>query len=268
MKKINLIGGPFQHAHSSTWWKKPKHIEWVKNSFREDITIFVDDSITSGLSYPALAGKKYAWNVESRKIYSIDGILSNIDKLLDYYDLIFTHNQELINKNPDKIKFIPANGFWVENPKIYEKSKLISIVSSNKQSTDGQRKRIDFINQNRNRVDVFGRGFNPIEKKDEGLKDYMFSVAIENNKYDTYFTEKILDCFATGTIPIYYGTDKISDFFNKDGIIRYEDFDIGVLNEELYQSKMDAIKDNFERVKDYEIPEDIIYKNRSDKSNK
>ena len=34
----------------------------------------------------------------------------------------------------------------------------------------------------------------------------MFSVCIENDVYDTYFTEKILDCFATGTIPIYKGT--------------------------------------------------------------
>lgn len=258
MRKINLIGGPFQHAHSSTWWKYSKNIKWIKNKFTEDITFFVDDYIISGLSYPSLHGKKYAWNVESREIFSIDGILIKIDELMNYYDLIFTHNEDLIKINPNKIKFIHANGFWVETPKIYNKSKLISIVTSNKNNTIGQKLRMEFISKNK--IDILGRGFKPIEKKEEGLKDYMFSVAIENGKYDTYFTEKILDCFATGTIPIYYGTDKISDFFNPDGIIRYEDFDFNMLNEELYNSKIDAIKDNFERVKNYEVPEDIIYK--------
>ena len=116
------------------------------------------------------------------------------------------------------------------------------------------------IDEGQNKVDVFGRGYKIVEKKEEGLNDYMFSVAIENHKYDTYFTEKIMDCFATGTIPIYYGTDKISEFFNPDGIIRFEDFNINDLSEELYHSKMDAIKDNFNRVKQFEIPEDIIYK--------
>ena len=33
------------------------------------------------------------------------------------------------------------------------------------------------------------------ENKEVGLCDYMFSVVIENGIYETYFTEKILDCF-------------------------------------------------------------------------
>jgi hypothetical protein len=33
------------------------------------------------------------------------------------------------------------------------------------------------------------------------------------------------------------------------------------LSEELYLSKMEAIKDNFERVKDYSVLDDWIYKN-------
>lgn len=259
MRRFNLIGGPFQHAYSSTWWKKPTYFEWNKGNFSENITFFVDDAILSGINQK-VNGKKYAWNVESRMIYSVSGILKHIDKILESYDLLFTHNEEVININPDKIKFVPANGFWIEKPDIYMKTKLLSMVSSNKMQTDGQLKRVQFIKENYNKMDVFGRGFNPIEKKEEGLKDYMFSIAIENNKYNTYFTEKILDCFATGTIPIYYGTDKISEFFNINGIINFNDLDINTLNEELYYSKMDAIKDNFERVKEYEIPEDIIYK--------
>ena len=45
-----------------------------------------------------------------------------------------------------------------------------------------------------------------------------------------------------------------------DGIIILEDgFDIESLTSELYYSKMDAIKDNFQRGLPYEITEDYIW---------
>jgi hypothetical protein len=152
-------------------------------------------------------------------------------------------------------------GFWIEQPQIYTKTKLLSMVSSGKGMTDGQRLRLKFINDNKGKFDLFGRGFKEIKLKEEGIKDYMFSIAIENTKYDDYFTEKILDCFASGTIPVYYGTDNISKYFNSNGIIKLEDFDLNQLTPELYYSKMDYIKENFEKVFEMEVLEDYIYKN-------
>ena len=88
----------------------------------------------------------------------------------------------------------------------------------------------------------------------------MFSVAIENN--DQYFSEKLLDCFLTGTIPIYYGTPSVGKWFNTEGMIILEDsFDIESLTEEMYYDKLDAVKDNFERALKMEILEDFIYEN-------
>ena len=88
----------------------------------------------------------------------------------------------------------------------------------------------------------------------------MFSVAIENN--DQYFSEKLLDCFLTGTIPIYYGTPSVGKWFNTEGMIILEDsFDIESLTEDVYYDKMDAVKDNFERALKMEILEDFIYEN-------
>ena len=85
------------------------------------------------------------------------------------------------------------------------------------------------------------------ELGEDGLKNYMFSVAIENSSYNTYFTEKITDCFAVGTIPIFYGNKDIGDIFNPNGIIMLDDnFDIKSLNKDLYQSKINAIKENFQ----------------------
>ena len=46
-------------------------------------------------------------------------------------------------------------------------------------------------------------------------------------KLKFYFTEKLLDCFATGTIPVYLGAPDIGKVFNIDGIITLSDeFDI------------------------------------------
>ena len=259
--KVNLIGGPFQHAHCSTWWKKSKFIEYSKGSFYEKTTFFVDDSIMSGLSYPKLHGRKFAWNLESKVIFDNSFLFRNLDRILDYYDLLFTMDQELIKINPDKIKFVPAMGFWIEQPQVHQKKKLLSMISSNKGMTDGQKLRLKFISENKGKFDLFGRGFNEINLKDEGIIDYMFSVAIENTKYDDYFTEKILDCFASGTIPIYYGTDNISNYFNDNGIIKLDDLNFDDLTPDLYYSKMDFIKENFEKVLEMEVLEDYIYKN-------
>ena len=62
----------------------------------------------------------------------------------------------------------------------------------------------------------------------------MFSVCIENTTHDTYFTEKILDCFATGTLPIYKGTKNITKYFDGNGILFLDEININELTPELY----------------------------------
>ena len=88
------------------------------------------------------------------------------------------------------------------------------------------------------------------DKEDLGITENLLrlSVGIENAVYDTYFTEKLTDCFACGTIPIFYGCRGVTKYFNEDGIIFLDDnFDLSTLTEDLYYSKIEAVKDNFER---------------------
>jgi hypothetical protein len=91
----------------------------------------------------------------------------------------------------------------------------------------------------------------------------MFSIAIENAVNTNYFTEKIVDCFLTGTIPIYYGCPNIEQFFNSDGIITFttqEELDeiLNTLTPELYQSKLESVRDNFERCSNYPSDNDSM----------
>ena len=67
---------------------------------------------------------------------------------------------------------------------------------------------------------------------------------------------------ATGTVPIYYGSPSIVEKFNPEGIIMLdENFNIDDLSADLYHSKMEAIKDNFDRVQNHVGSDDILYQN-------
>ena len=133
------------------------------------------------------------------------------------------------------------------------------MIASNKKMCEGHRLRLQWVERLWGQVDMYGRGFNEIALKEEGLCDYMFSIAIENGQYGTYFTEKLLDCFATGTIPVYLGAPDIGNYFNKDGIIDLtEQFDV---SDQIYYNKMNAIVDNLNRVKKMEVLEDFIWEN-------
>lgn len=254
MIKIGLIGGGFQHSYSSTLWKHPSHFIWSKNNI-EDITFFVDEGIENGLTVNC--ERKFAWLLESRTINPNDVLFvkNNWEKVSKEYEVLFTHNKE-IYELADNFVYLPPHGFWIETPKIYEKTKLVSMMSSNKH----YQHRLQWVDKLNGLVDLFGNGFNHVDKKETALCDYMFSITIENDIYETYWSEKILDCFATGTVPVYLGSPDIGDYFNMDGIILLtDDFDINSLTIEEYNKRISAIQDNLNRVLKYNVIEDIIY---------
>lgn len=261
MIHMNLFGGGFQHASSSTLNKKSKYITWDYNSKKNDVTFFVDDHIAHDIN-KKYSKYEYGWLLESKFITPkiIDFCMKNVSLLKNKYIKVFTHNKDLLRLDDGLFAFCPANGTWIEDLYIRNKTKSTSMIASNKAITEGHRIRLEIANRYRSSIDLYGRGFKEINKKEEGLQDYMFSICVENGIYESYFTEKILDCFACGTIPVYLGTPDIFNYFNKDGIVLLDDkFDINYLNAELYFSKIEAIHDNLERVKNYTICEDWLY---------
>ena len=261
--RFNLVGDTFTHLTNgnkgySVHGKESKYIKWVKDNPLAEGTFYIDNTINDGIS-DGRKGPKYLWLLESKNIKPglVESIIDNKQLVEDTYETIFTHDQRLLALG-DKYKWVPAQGFWIKEPKIYEKTKMISMIASNKRMCEGHVKRLGWVERIGDQLDLYGRGFNEIADKEEGLCDYMFSVAIENGEYETYFTEKLLDCFATGTIPVYLGAPDVGDHFNKDGIIDLtEEFEV---SEEIYYSKMDAIKENLEKAKEMEVLEDFIYR--------
>jgi len=58
----------------------------------------------------------------------------------------------------------------------------------------------------------------------ELYKDYKFGFAMENKNEDGYITEKIMNVFIGGAIPLYWGTSKIKTIFNPKSFVYLNDF--------------------------------------------
>ncbi len=259
MNRFNIVGNNFSHAPSSTWYKNSKFVNWEYHTKKNNVTFYLDNPY-AGFEDSNDGKLKFLWGLESPKFNNdfIHHVKINLEKILETYDAIFTFSDELL-KLDEKFKFCPANGFWVDECKLHEKSKLTSMICSNKTITELQRFRVNFANENMEKIDVYGHLCKGIQKKEEGIVDYMFSVCIENDEHDTYFTEKVLDAFATGTIPVYKGTKNIVNHFNKEGIIFLDDINVEDLTIDLYMSKLEYVKDNLERVRPFDVLEDWIF---------
>lgn len=263
-KEIGLVGDTFTHLTGgnkgfSVHGKESKNIKWVKHGY-SDITFYIDSTLESAES-DNFSSKKFGWLLESKYITPliVEKVKNEYEKYCEIFDLIFTHNQQLISLDPNKFKFVPAQGFWIKDPMIHSKTKLVSMISSRKSVTVGHKKRVGYADTYSHQLDLYGRGYREIEFKEQGLNDYMFSVAIENGSYKTYFTEKILDCFATGTVPIYWGAPDIDKYFDISSILLIDETNLDTLSKDFYYDNIESIKFNFEQVKKIEILEDFIY---------
>ena len=89
--------------------------------------------------------------------------------------------------------------------------------------------------------------------KIEFLSHYKFSICMENSKTQGYISEKLVDCFEAGTIPIYFGDDTILELLNNKSYIH-------VKNEEEFDEKIELIKkiDNNDTLYQEVIREKIV----------
>ena len=103
------------------------------------------------------------------------------------------------------------------------RKKFCAAVISN--CNDRYKFRLNFIYKlnEYKKVDMGGKCLNNINRKVknkiEFLSDYKFSIAMENSDGDGYLSEKIVDSFLAGTIPIYYGDYILDEFINPKSCI-------------------------------------------------
>jgi hypothetical protein len=249
----------FVHSSSSSWYNVPKNFSWDRDLSKN----FEEIVITNLGGVNSFKNKKvYGWLIEPRELFPSEYEFA--EKSCELFEKIFTYDNQLLSKS-DKFEFLPIGGCWIdeEDRKIYEKNKLICSFVSSKTWMSGHKLRHDIVKKFDN-IDFFGHNFTYVSKKIDGLRDYRFCIVVENQKIDYLFTEKLIDCFMTGTIPIYYGCPSISNFFDINGIIEFNtikelDEILSKLDENLYNSLIESVKNNFEIAKKYCLADDLIY---------
>ena len=179
----------------------------------------------------------------------------------EYFKAIFTHDDRLLNL--DHAHLFLWCDVWCESDS--EKTKGISLISSWKNWCPLHITRLNLAKyyDNRPEVDCFGtfRGDKQaLVDAREAHDAYKFAIVIENDIDKLWFTEKVLNCFATKTIPIYIGATDLWRFFNEQGVIRAKDEeDVKRIVAELdvdreYKKRLDAVNENFWRVEYFKTP--------------
>ena len=222
------------------------------------------------ISHYSNYGSGEMWDASSPVKCVCDSVYEFMLGHYNEYEYVFTHDTILLNALPNAKPILWGN-VWCrsENPK---KTKLMSMTSSDKALCDLHKERMRIARKYKDKIDVYGtidggEFADPIDT----LEPYMYSVVIENYIDNLWFTEKICNCFATKTIPIYYGARDIGDYFNTDGIIICESIEDleknidAILNDEyagdFYINCRDTgvLQDNFNRVKQYEKFDKWLY---------
>lgn len=140
------------------------------------------------------------------------------------------------------------------------KTKLISVITSNKAFTQGHLDRIQFVEKLKayygDELDVFGRGYRDFDDKWDVLAPYKYHIVIENSSQSYYWTEKISDCFLAETFPFYYGCTNLGDYFPEGSYqpIDIHDFEgsIAIINKgiekKIYEDSVSILADCKDKV--------------------
>jgi len=271
--KIQVFYPPFSLEDRSSCAKmKPSRFHWVSSN--QDVQVFIDNGMLMSHIHPRKPGThRFGWLCESRSILPelYHKLKTQHLEFFNNFDAIFTCDEDLLSLDDRFIKALSGSNLpWTpyENFGVHEKTKVCSLLASPKLMTEGHKLRHKLAEELKDNIDVFGGvggspkiGDGTHASKSEALKDYMFSITIENDSYNNYYTEKITDCFANGTIPVYWGAPNIGEYFDDEGIIILNDnFDINLLTKELYESKIESVKRNLDILSSgLDMADDIIW---------
>ena len=179
------------------------------------------------------------------------------------FDLILTHNSEILEKCVNSRLHLFGTS-WVKDFNFPQKEFSVTTLIGSKTMTSNhglRHKLVDLLNLNfKIKCDFFNSINSPFNNerlikiisshnKNE-LFYSQFHIVIENSSNKNWFTEKLIDCFQTKTIPIYLGCPNIGDWFNTEGMFLVNSIDdiknvLLSIDENTYQSKMVYVESNY-----------------------
>jgi len=263
--KINFIDTNTGKDYANPFWPQPD-INYINPPLQhwDGVSVFTDEQCFTDLPNRIKSKYKVAWALESPVIKPY--VYNHYDKLLDTFDKVYICNPQFYDNNP-KVSKLEFGACWIPESHchIYPKSKLLSIVASNKTFAPGHKFRHRIIKEKVHpELELWGSGYNWFSNKPDGrvspFKDYMYVIVVENCIYPGYYTDKIIDCFAAGCIPIYWGCPLMETRFNKKGYYTFQTIDelktiVSKISIVDYYSKMDYIRENYKLFKKYASPD-------------
>lgn len=269
---------------------EPQLVEWVCEQHGkgyenyDGVTVFTDKDLLSPYVDRVQSKYKVAWIVECRAIHPF--AYQHITLVEDKFDYIFTFDEELLKRGDKYIKnMIGTSRVTDEVAGVHDKTKLLSLIASSKQWTKGHKLRHIIAESIKNKypVDLWGSAYKPFGKNNNGLsagafnegkteplKEYYFSITVMNSDENNYFTETLVDVFRHGTIPIFWGCNNIGEYFNEQGILKFNNPAelikiLDNLSPELYYDKIEYVKENYELAKQYVSMDDTFARNLKSK---
>lgn len=268
-KKIHISGGDFQGPSVSTSSMgrdvKPKFIEWDKWHYAEEIgKVITDRHIKEHVGIDKIALLLEPYELHPENYYEAAGAK---------YDWVLSHHKEWVERY-DNWLYYPFGGTFLaeEDWGVCPKKNGISMFITKKDTMPGHRLRHKVFHAYPD-VEYYGRGFREVDNKLEGLAKFPFQIVIESSMARGYFTEKLIDCFLTGTIPIYWGDPEIGEFFDMSGVIWWngemetlERIMGTVLSQgkNLWNDRLPHVQKNFITAQQFVCAEDQIWERHSE----
>lgn len=206
--------------------------------------------------------KRLLWVIEPDEVSKMTKkIINNKDK----YDKILAYDTTILESCENSTLF-PYGTTWIKDFDFTKPKEfcVTSLIGAKKMSSN-HHLRHQLINRVREINSIPVHLFNSSNKgikvpnnlktmKNKTYKNELFysqfHIAIENTTQDNWFTEKLIDCFQTKTVPIYIGCENIGDFFDINGILHVKNLDelVDVCNridKSTYNSMRESIETNY-----------------------
>jgi hypothetical protein len=201
-RKIGLQDMNFIGDFGCSRAEPPNFFEWDRTGETKDVVFFTDAALHLAAMPTWKNSKRIAWILEPPEIHPhAYQFVARYHKL---FHEVLSFDLKLGEHIP--VKYCPSLMTWIpaHQRRLYEKTKFASMVVSGKQITPMHKVRHELAEKldQLGIVDLMGSKYQWFDNKIDSLQDYKYHIVVENSTCPGYFSEKVIDCFATGTIPI------------------------------------------------------------------
>lgn len=206
-----------------------KEIVYTNISNPDLLVISIDNSwkdrmlhIDYGTPYISWSGEPQAVSGYNKGVYNLNSLLPKTKGDVWLPFMLVSHYQ----LHHDPYDILNRKG-----KPLHERSFLAAYISSN--CTKNREELFRILSRKSDTVHARGKCSNNYKRvegcwtsADKAYEEYIFGFALESQKKDGYLTEKILNVYRGGAIPIFWGDSKSAQkFFNEDTYIDLSDFD-------------------------------------------